>query len=427
MPFRSWVRTCGFSAVVLLVQPGFCQTKGGVGTTGATGTTGTSGATGTTGTTSTGTGGSLGNTGASTTTSNSAPPPIPVLITGRVLLEDGTPPTEPASIERVCIGVTRNEGYTDSHGYFAVSLGDEKGVFQDSSEDTERPMRTLGSISGSGSSTSSGMGSGISGDRRFSNCDIRAKLSGYRSQSISLTTHRAMDNPDIGVIVLQRMGKDEGTTVSMVSLAAPKEARKAFEKGLALMAGKKNNVPEAEKEFQRAIDLYPKYAAAWTELGKIQAGRNELVDARRSFDQAMQADPKFLGPFLQISLLAMQARKWQELVDVTDRAIQLDPYEYPQIYLFNAVANYDLKHFETAERSIEAAAKLDTLQQIAEIPHLQGLLLVQRHEYPAAAERLRTYLKMAPDAEDAALVRTQLAQVDKAVAQNTTTTVGPKQ
>ena len=137
--------------------------------------------------------------------------------------------------------------------------------------------------------------------------------------------------------------------------------------------------------------------------------------------------PKFLNPFLQIALLAMQARKWQELTEVTDSAMRLDPFDYPQIYLFNAVANYNLKHFDLAERSIEAAAKIDTLQQIAEISHLQGLLLLQRHEYAGAAERLRNYLKLAPDAEDAAFVRNQLAQVDKLVAQNSTAAPpGPK-
>lgn len=263
-------------------------------------------------------------------------------------------------------------------------------------------------------------------DRRFNNCDIRAKLAGYRSQSISLASHRAMDTPDIGVILLHRDGgKDEGTTVSMVSLAAPKEAKKAFDKGIA--AARKNTIPEAEKEFQKAVDLYPKYAAAWTELGRIQASRNELVDARRSFDEAIKADPKYLNPFMQIALLAMQARKWQELAEVTDRAMRLDPFEYPQIYLFNGVAQYNLKNMDSADRSIQAAAKLDTLQQLPEISHLQGLILIQRHDYPAAAERLRNYLKLAPDAEDVQAVRSQLAQVDALISQNAATTPGPKQ
>ena len=428
MPFQNGARVATVVTAILIPLVGFSQQKG---TTGSTGSTG--GSTGTIGSPSTGTpNGTIGNIGTANTnsTSNSTSNtqmPTPVFISGRVMLEDGTPPTEPVAIERVCINVVRTEGYTDSQGYFGVQLGDERGVFQDASEDTGRSMRSItGGSSGQGS-TGGGLGSGNAlSDRRFQNCDIRAKLAGFRSQTVSLAGHRALDTPDIGVILLHRDngGSDEGTTVSMISLLAPKDAKRAFDKGTALE--KKNNPTEAEKEFRRAVTLYPKFAAAWTEIGRIQAQRNEILDARQSFDQAIKCDPKFLAPFLQIALLDMQARKWQALADTTDRAIRLDPFEFPQIYLFNSVANYNLKNWDASERSIQAAAKLDTLQQFADISHLQGLLLIQRQNYPAAVERLRTYLKLAPGAEDAQQVQVQLTKLEQLIASDSSRPVGPK-
>jgi tetratricopeptide (TPR) repeat protein len=415
MALRTWARIAVFVAVVFLQgRSGVCQTKGGGGTAGNSGTSG-AGSNGTTTTTTTLPTSTTNNTAPATST-------MPVFISGRVLMEDGTPPPEPAAIERVCTSITRTEGYTDSGGYFAIQLGNEQGVFQDASEDNSRSLRSITGGGGTGGGSPASSNASLAGGR-FSGCDIRARLAGYRSQSISLATHRAMDNPDIGVILLHRQAPEEGTTVSMVSLAAPKDARKAFEKGLA--AARKNNAAEAEVDFQKSIALYPKYAAAWTELGKIQAARNDLVNARQSFDQAIQADPKFLDPFMEIGLLAMQARKWQELAEVTDRAMRLDPFEFPQFYLFNAVANYNLKNLDAAERSIQAAAKLDTLQRFAEISYLQGLILIQRHDYPAAAERLRNYLKLAPDGSEAPVARNQLNQLDKLIAQNATTPPGP--
>jgi len=226
------------------------------------------------------------------------------------------------------------------------------------------------------------------------------------------------------VILLHREGGDEGTTVSMVSLQAPKDAKKAFEKGMSFE--KKNNLDEAQKEFQHALDIYPKFAAAWAEIGRIQAERNEILDARKSLDEAIKCDSRFLAPYLQIAVLDMQARKWQALADVTDRAVRLDPFEFPQLYLFNAVAYYNLKNYEVSERSVQAAAKLDTLQQFPDISHLQGLLLIQQHNYPAAAERLRNYLKLAPGAEDAQAVQTQLAKLDKAIAEDNSQPPRPK-
>jgi len=42
---------------------------------------------------------------------------------GKVMMDDGTPPPETAVIERVCNGVPRPEAYTDSKGRFNFQLG----------------------------------------------------------------------------------------------------------------------------------------------------------------------------------------------------------------------------------------------------------------------------------------------------------------
>jgi hypothetical protein len=62
-------------------------------------------------------------------------------------------------------------------------------------------------------------------------CEIRAALPGFRSDLVNLIGRRSFDNPDVGTIVLHRLGNVEGTTISVTSLRAPKDARKAFEKG----------------------------------------------------------------------------------------------------------------------------------------------------------------------------------------------------
>ena len=121
MPFRNGVRIAAVFVSALIPITGICQNKGTTGTTGSTGSTGTIGGP----TTSTGNTGTLGNIGTSNTTgstnssstsSSGTTMPTPVFISGRVMLDDGTPPPEPVAIERVCINVIRTEGYTDSQG-----------------------------------------------------------------------------------------------------------------------------------------------------------------------------------------------------------------------------------------------------------------------------------------------------------------------
>src|SRR3954447_16659010 len=229
-------------------------------------------------------------------------PQTPIFISGRVMLEDGTAPTESAVIERVCSGSPHSEGYTDSRGYFSIQLGGRNnGVLHDASEDmggfgaSGSGSDSFGSIGQSNSRTSMG-----GSENRFIDCELRARLVGFRSQSVSLANRRAMDPPDVGTILLHRLSPTEGTTISAASLAAPKDAKKAYEKGMDAL--KKKKVPDAIKNFEKAVEIYPKYAVAWFELGRYQAAQGDASMAKGYFDQAVKADPKFVAPYMELAL-----------------------------------------------------------------------------------------------------------------------------
>ncbi|HTS24557.1 MAG TPA: tetratricopeptide repeat protein [Bryobacteraceae bacterium] len=403
-----------------LLPPGFSQGRGGTGPPAGTTSTG-----GSTGSSSIGTGARTPGTVPTTPTNPSTNPTPgtitqPIYISGRVLLEDGTPPPEPVTIERVCSsGSPHAEGYTDGQGYFGIQLGQTLGVMQDASEIGNGSPNVLGDPNRNGVAPRSSLGTGgtaggTNPDFRYTNCDLQAKLAGYRSQLVSLTNHRAMDNPDIGTILLHRMSATEGTTVSAASLAAPKDARKAFDKGEE--AARKKKWDEAEKSFQKAVDLYPGYAAAWYELGRLQA--NAAPDtARISFECAMKADPKYAAPYADLAMIEVQAKKWKEVVSLTDRGIRLDAFDYPELFFYNAVANYYLKNSAVAEKNVRQAVKLDSRHHYPQTAYLLGLLLIQRQDYAGAAEQIQTYLKLAPDADDAPAAKQKLEQLAKISAQ----------
>ena len=412
-------RTCGraitiFAAAVFLLRPAFSQTKGGATTTpvGGGASTGTS-----TGTTSIPgrTTPAINTNPQQTTPNTSQSMPVPVPLSGRVMVDDGTAPPETVVIERVCNGNVRAEGYTDHKGYFSVDLGMDQGVPQDASTSGGRFDDTGMRLPGQ-TQTASGMGGSAMSDQRYRNCDLRANLPGYRSQLVSLANRRAMDSPDVGTIFLHRLGNVEGRLISAISLAAPKDARKAFEKGLDL--AKKNKLDDAVKNYQKAVDVYPKYSAAWFELGKLQAAKGQADAAHQSFDAAVGADPKYLSPYLELSRLALGAKNWRELADVSGRALKLDPFDYPQQFFLNSVANYNLQNMDAAEKSAREAEKLDTEHHYPQVSHLLGVILAQRQDYTGAADEMRNYLKFAPGATDAATVRGQLDQLEKLSAQS---------
>lgn len=424
MSSRVCVRVITMAAVVFaLLQPAFTQTKGS-GSTGS-GTTGTTTGSGTTGTLPPLNTGNPNSTTNSTTNSSAgslASPPI--MVSGRVMLEDGAAPADSVVIERVCNGNARAEGYTDTRGYFVLQLGASNSQFQDASETAGgfgRTSQQPGGIGGSGGLGGGGLGSSIgtassthsSGlDSRLLNCELRARLSGYRSQTVSLMEHRALDNPDVGVILLHRLAPTErATTVSAIALAAPKPADKAYNKGLNFL--KKGKSEEARASFQSAIDLYPKFSSAWFELGKLQAVDGQVNDAHKSFLAASQADPQSVGPYLELALLALNAKNWNELADVTYRALKLNSFDYPQAYFLNAVANYNLRKLDTAEKSARAAQRLDTRHTYPENSRLLGVILVDRQQYADAADALRDFLVAAPYSAAAPAARQLLDDLEK--------------
>jgi tetratricopeptide (TPR) repeat protein len=242
-------------------------------------------------------------------------------------------------------------------------------------------------------------------------CELRASLPGYRSEMVNLAGRRVLDNPDVGTIVLRRVAGAEGTVVSAASLAAPKDARKAYDKGRE--AGRKDKWEEAQRQFQKAVDVYPKYADAWYELGRCHQHAGNAPEARKAYGQALALDAKYMKPYLALSMLSAQENNWAEAADLSGKALKLDPVSYPEAYYLNAVANLRLNHLPQAENAARQGSQADTAHRVPKLNYLLGMLLADKKEYPAAAEQIRLYLQFAPKAIDAEQVRKQLTEIEQ--------------
>lgn len=339
----------------------------------------------------------------------------PVFLSGKVTLEDGSPPPESVVIERMCNGVHRPEGYTDQKGRFSIRLGENNGMMQDASVSSAADTFGTGGFGGAAAGNP-GMGNsrGIS-ERDLMGCELRASLPGYRSEVVNLSGRRLMDNPDVGIIILRKMGNVEGTTISMTTQMAPKDAKKSYEKGREL--ARKERLADAQKEYEKAVGLYPKYAIAWHELGLIYQLQDKKDPAKDAFAKALEADSKFVKPYLQLALQSAKEQKWQDVADTTSRVIRLNPVDFPEAFFYNSVANYNLQKFDEAEKSAEECVKLDTRHRMPKAQHMLGLLLAMRSDYKGAAENMKGYLKFAPQAGDTDMVKKQLEDVEKRLGQ----------
>jgi tetratricopeptide (TPR) repeat protein len=331
----------------------------------------------------------------------------PILLVGKVMMDDGTPPPDSVTVQLVCRANPKAIAYTDSRGGFSADLSSRtnNGIMMDATESWSGSMANPTS-----SGARSGPSSGFS-ERDLMGCMLQASLAGFRSDQVNLASHKTMDNPDVGTIILHRVGNVEGLTISATSRMAPKEAQKAFEKGRNEV--KKQKWDNGEKEFEKAVAVYPKYAAAWFELGLVQEEKKDEEAARKSYAQALAADSKFVSPLLSLAAMSMREQKWQEAADYTGRLLQLNPVDFPQAWYFSSVANYYLKKMDVAEKSAREGISRDTIHKYAKMNQVLGIVLAQKQDFTGAVEQLKAYLRYAPTAPDADQVKKQIADVEK--------------
>ena len=334
----------------------------------------------------------------------------PIYLSGKVVAEDGAPVPANISIERICSGISKTVAYTDSKGRFNFEWGDRSLTVTDASD----AGSGRNSNHGFGGSQSAGGANALAADpfgNRMINCVLRANRAGYSSDTIELFNRRASDSPDVGNIVLRRLAGVEGTSISVTSMMAPKDAKKAYEQGL--QASLKGKREDAAKDFEKAVALYPKYADAWVSLGKLRIEQQAFEPGRAAMKRAMEADPKLVAPYIELGLLAARDADWAESGRYLDRAVELDPVDFPQAWYADAVANYNLKKYEPAERGAREAVRLDSKHANPRADYLLGLVLAEKKDYTGAAAALNTYLQLAPNAPDAAQVKEQLGELAK--------------
>jgi len=341
------------------------------------------------------------------------PPTMPssesnqMMLSGNIITDEGSPPSEPVAIERVCNGRVIREGLSDFKGSFTISIGPGAPRVGDSETTAETSTMGFGPrTKWSQSPQSSLMG-----------CELRGSLAGFRSSKLRIPVENAGSEGaivNVGTIVLERMEKTEGTTVSATSLNAPREARKAYDKGH--RAVENNKVTEAQPELEKAVQLYPQYAVAWLDLGWVYLQQNRLDKARSSFTQAQAADSKFVPAYVGLSSVALRESKWEEAADSSARATQLDGVDFPAAFYYNALANFRLGKLELAEKSARQAETRGAQRSFPQVSLLLGAMLANRQEYAEAAEQLRSYLKAVPAAPNGAAVRQQLAELEKLAA-----------
>jgi tetratricopeptide (TPR) repeat protein len=309
---------------------------------------------------------------------------------GTVKVSEGALPWDPILVNVVCKGETRYSTVTDPKGNFLISPkpGDAAAATSNGSGDAQSKFVA-----------------------QYVGCNVQAQLPGFDSSSVTIAQRNATDDPNVGTITLKPAAGAPGSATSATTAAAPKDAVKAFDKARSEWI--ENKFDKAEKDLQKAVQIDPQFAEAWYQLGKLQETQKS-PDAANSFKKAIAADPKFVPPYEHVVQSAAQANNWQEVLDDTNKELELNPTGTARLYYYNAVANMKLGKTDAAQASVTKAIALDPNHTEPNAEQLLAVILANKQDLAGALEHLRIAIKYMPPGPNADLVKQQISQLESA-------------
>jgi VWFA-related protein len=214
---------------------------------------------------------------------------------------------------------------------------------------------------------------------------------------------------------------DAGNSVSKLDLAAPKNARKEYDKGYLQLIRK--DLPAAVEHLGRAIAMYPNFVAAHDALGIAYLNLGQYQQAHSEFAQAIALDDHLPGSFLDLGCAQMQLEHYAEAEESLRKASSMAPLD---LVLLTALTYAEFKNRNYPAVIATARHVHRRKHQDAALVHLfaAGAWEAQSH-LSEAQEELETLLSEDPKSPLLAQLRKLLEVVKEEQANRTEARLHP--
>jgi cytochrome c-type biogenesis protein CcmH/NrfG len=202
--------------------------------------------------------------------------------------------------------------------------------------------------------------------------------------------------------------RDSSVSVVDVTLAAvPEEARKLYEKGLAL--SRAGDTKKAIDNFKSAVAQYPDFIQALDELGVQYLKTGQADKAAESLTAAVKLSPDAFRPNLNLGIALLEMKRFEAAESQLKNAIRSNAAS-PAAHMYLGIALIGVKKSTEAQPELEAAVNSNA-PEVAKAHYYLGGIYWANREYGRAADELETYLKLVPKAPEADKVRPTIKEL----------------
>jgi tetratricopeptide (TPR) repeat protein len=182
----------------------------------------------------------------------------------------------------------------------------------------------------------------------------------------------------------------------------PPEATTKFEH--ALNSLEKKNTPQAIRELNEALVVFPNYFMAAQQLGLIYLGMEDYQKAIPPLVKAIEVNAKAGSAYLALGIASFNLGRADLALDALQRARPLEEKSF-RVYFYLGLTLLELNRLDDAETALKHSYELGGAQKAASANLYLASIYTKRGQHRQAIAALESYLHDSPKAANAARVR----------------------
>lgn len=187
----------------------------------------------------------------------------------------------------------------------------------------------------------------------------------------------------------------------------PRPAVELYDK--ALESARKGENHKAVEQLKGALALHPDFALALSQLGVQYKILKEPEKAAEHLRSALRLMPEDYATLLTYGIVLFEAKQLPEAEEQFRKALKKNSSS-PSAHYYLGIILLKRNSYDEAEKELLSAVSSGG-ENMAMAHYYLGGLYWGRHEYKKAADALETYLRLSPQAENAARLRATIKEL----------------